>query len=141
MSTDIGEARLKKYFIFLILISTGIYIVLNILPYLWADLYADEVLELLVWNGYGSFWGADAHLYLPLIYAPVYLASRVGLIFFWRWARVLFLALVVSAPILSGFLGILVQTAIESALAYAVALSDGAILILAYFSKLSSRYK
>jgi hypothetical protein len=80
------------------------------------------------------------HPYYFIVYAVLYVASRIGLIFFKKWARVSFLFIVLLGVTSSPFLGVSVQASFESLLGYVVVLSDGAILALIYFSKLADEY-
>jgi hypothetical protein len=64
----------------------------------------------------------------------------VGLWQFKSWARFVLLAIILASAFLTGLGGVAVRLPFEAVLEYAVALMDGAILTMAYFSPLNSKF-
>jgi hypothetical protein len=88
--------------------------------------------------------GRDAWLTPPYyfwwIIQFLWAAAAIGLFFFLRWARTLFLFLNVYSVV--GFVagGLVIQTGLQAALFHLVNLADGAVLFMAYLSTIASRF-
>jgi len=74
------------------------------------------------------------------LFLLLWVAAAIGLWQFNRHARLGFLLLTATSVALTALGGVAVQLPFEEVLEYAVALMDGAILAMAYFSPLKGRF-
>ena len=124
--------KLTEIFRGLILVSTFLYVVYLLLPFVPANWYSDSTLELL------SFSGSDAILDIPVpIYHAISLAwllTAVGMYFYIPIARSAFVWLyVITVPIdIVG--GVVVTPGLDMAILSLSTLLDGAIIAIAYLT-------
>lgn len=109
------------------------------MPFFDASFYSEEARTLL------GFDGLDARFEPGVIFSSAVFVLGIGLpalmYFFVRWARTAFLIMCVGYPLVNLFLGFRVMTPIEGLFAEWIAVADGAILAIAYFTSVASRFK
>lgn len=124
-----------RIFQFLVIISGVLYIAWYLLPYTQKN-FPPNIQDLLDWGGYGSI-ALTQH---PLFYfsmGTAKLISTLGLFLFLSWGRWLLLAVVTISIALVPFSGMAVASPLDSFVGSLAALTDGAILALAFFSPIS----
>lgn len=130
---------MKNLFRYIVAISTLLFLILWLLPffdYLWLS---EEELSLLAATGYGSYIPNHPVIFWGLFVSWV--AASLGLFFFIPFARTAFLVLVVVSSIANFFWGFRVDTPLSIGIAGLVALSDGAIIAMAYLTSVSSYFE
>jgi hypothetical protein len=130
--------NMKSLFRYIVAISTALFVVLWLLPffdYLW--LSPDE-LDLAAAAGFGSYIPSHIAIYWSLFIA--WLATSIGLFFFFPIARTSFLILLVVTAIASFFSGFSVMTPLSAGISGIVILSDGIIITMAYFTSVSKHF-
>ena len=76
---------------------------------------------------------------IPLIIAA--LVSRIGLLFFWRWARPLYLITLIADVLLTPLFGVCVDSGWSRMLEAAAVVISGVVLSLVYWSPLRILYE
>ena len=130
---------MDKLYKFLIVFGSISYVIWFFQPYNIPEIYDVRVFELLGETGYGSvdiLWNPIVYILLIL-----YLLSAVGMWFYIKVARNIFLLLQIVYVALAFIGGVVVQSPIDSAVYHLIVLSDGALLFMAYFSSISERYE
>jgi hypothetical protein len=84
---------------------------------------------------HGLFYG------FALLFFGAYVVATIGLYFFKSWSRRLYLISTAVGYLLTPFLGPIVEPAIATAINYLVSLIGGMILVVIYFTPLSSRFE
>lgn len=133
-----NKQAMENIFRIIIASSTILFIILCFLPYFDYFWLSDEELQILSYDGWGSelpnnlffIWG----LFLTWI------SISIGLFFFVPIARTAFLILLVFSVILTFFWGIRIHTPLSVLLSGIISMSDGAILIMLYFTSVSSKF-
>ncbi|MEW6415171.1 MAG: hypothetical protein AB1482_07940 [Pseudomonadota bacterium] len=124
-----------RIFQFLVIISAVFYLAWYLLPYMQRN-FPPHIQDLLDWGGYGSI----AFTQHPLFYLSIgaaKLVSTLGLFLFLSWGRWLLLAVVAISIAMVPFSGMAVAPPLDSFVGSLVALTDGAILGLAFFSPIA----
>jgi hypothetical protein len=103
-------------------------------------LYQDIESALGQYNGFGAVLPVHQPLYYGTWFG-LWLIASVALIFLQNWARYLFLWLYALDVVLLLFSGFTVQGPVENSLTQLIAVLDGAILAMAYFSPLAEYFK
>jgi hypothetical protein len=85
--------------------------------------------------------GSGLSLVVVSLFLVAWLASQIGLFLFKRWGRTLSLYFTLAEFTLRAFQGPTLSSALESTLLDTTMLLWGAILALAYFSTVSSRFE
>jgi hypothetical protein len=103
-----------------------------------AALFGADMAAVLAHNGRDAWVTPPFHFWLILQF--LWAATAVGLFFFLRWGRTLFLFLNLYTVV--GFVagGLVIQTGLQAAVLYLVNLADGAVLFMAYLSAVASRF-
>lgn len=122
----------------LIIFSTGVYVFSYFLPYFDYQFYPQDVNDLLNQDGYGSLIIINELMGYVILSIGVLLP--VMMFFFIPGSRQLFLISVLVFLILNLALGVRILTGLEVMLAGIVAMSDGAILAIAYLTPISSKF-
>ena len=133
---------MERIYRVLIVFTTIAYLVWFFQPYNSDIFYSEGVAQLLRSDGFG---GADILLRysveLGWLLLSLYLVSAVGMFYFIRAARTLFLYLIVASLLLKLFLGVSVQSNIDYFLIQLTMMVDGIILYMSYFSSVAKRYQ
>lgn len=128
-----------RFFQMLVVSSTVIYIIWFFLPY-WSGHLSEDEYRLTEFAGYGAILPVHHVLYYSAWFG-FWLISALGLFFFQNWARHLYLALSLLSLVTAPFSGFLVQTPVDTLLANANLLLDGALLAVAYLTPLAASFK
>jgi len=129
---------MKNIFRFILVTSAILMIIFWVYPYLNIVEYSEKESTLLTYAGFESLIPHSNILYWSIL--CVWLIICVALYFFIPIARTVFLAMVVLEVVTSLFFGYLVLTPVEATLLHLLTLSDGALLIIAYFTSVSSEF-
>ena len=121
-----------------LVMSTAIFAVTYWLPAFDSAFYSEDTLTMRQWDGWGAVLPAIPLLNIALFIAGV--AIPAFMFFFVSWSRAAFLVLTVGYALLGLGWGVRVATPADAFLGEVVALFDGAILTLAYFSSLAPRF-
>ncbi len=126
----------------LVLFSTVAYVVWFFQPYNSDIFYSEGIVYLLRSDGFG---GADTLLRysveLGWLLLALFVASAVGMFYFMRPARTLFLCLILASLLLKLFFGVSVQSHIDHFLIQLILMTDGVILYMSYFSSVAIRFR
>jgi hypothetical protein len=129
----------EKVYRYSIVHTAAIYVAVLILPFNWPLIYSNEVIEKIVWSN-----GAGAIVYIPiaLFYtiSALYMISLIGLIFYKRWAKYVFISLTGFVLIANLGQGVFSQGPLESFGNQALSLIDGFIVALIFYSPISERF-
>lgn len=129
---------MDKFFKSLILVSTISYTLWFFQPYNTAVILDQDTLTALEWVGFG---GNYYYLfYVSYLFLIFYIVSAIGMLIYLNWARTLFIVLTIASILLSPLAGLSVSTTIDSILGNIIGLCDGAIIFMAYFSSVSSKF-
>ena len=132
--------KLQHIYKVLVLVSLAMYLIWTFFRNLFWDYYSDEMQSLLGVTGYGSVipWTEQVFAFLLFINILCY----VGLLLLRKWAIWLLIGVdVVVLLVLAPFGGVEVSSPIERISGSILLLSDGAIISLALFSELKSRFR
>ncbi len=125
----------------LIIISNVAFIVWFFLPLYSHKLYTYDVQKLLDANAFNAL---DIllrfNVEINYINLALYLISAVGMYFFIRKARTLFLVLTIFTFITPLFAGVSVQSPIDVVLNNVTLMADAAILYMSYYSSVASKF-
>jgi len=117
-----------------------LYAAVLILPFIWPEFYTSEQIERIVWSN-----SVGAIIYIPtsIFYsiAVLYFISLVGLVFYQRWARFVFLSLTILVLFMGLGQGVFSQGPLDAFLNQMLSLLDGLVLALVFFSDLSQKFK
>lgn len=129
---------MRRLFRWLVAISTGLFVLTWLLPFFDYHWLNAEELDILSWSGYGTILPSNDVIYWVLFIA--WLIISVGLWFFISIARKAFLFLIIATSIASFFWGFNIHTPIENGIRNIVLMTDGAILVMAYFTSISNEF-
>jgi len=129
---------MKKVFKLIIVISLALQFVWLLLPLSWEYMYQGEQLGLLKWHTYGAL--IDASSLIPYFIFTIYIVSSAGLFFLKKWGRILFLCLTIFSILSTPIWGLSVTPALDNSIGYIVSLCDGAILTIAYLTRLAAEF-
>jgi len=123
----------------LVVVATGLYVVL-VVSYFWAaDLFGPDVAAVLAHSGRGASVQFPEYTWLVLLVA--WIVASAALLFFVRWSRECFVALLVFSIVSTALGGIQINAGAQEALMEVVALADGAIVFMAYFSSVARCFR
>ena len=123
----------------LVCVSTALYVVF-VVSYFWAaELFGTDVAAVLAHSGRGASVTFPEYTWLVLLGAWILVA--VGLLLFVRWSREAFVALSVFSIFSTALGGIQINAGPQEALKEVIALADGAIVFMAYFSSVARRFR
>jgi len=121
-----------------IIISMALYAVWFLLPNAGLPL-SNEIHSIMEWNFYNEIVSIPA--VINWIMFLLFNMASIGMLFFKRECRDLFLILMIGSFILTPLRGVSVMTAIDASIGYYITIIDGFILALAYYSELSDNFK
>lgn len=124
-----------RVFQFLVIISAVFYLAWYLLPYTQRS-FPPHIQDLLDWGGYGSI-ALTQHPLFYLSIGAAKLLSTLGLFLLHSWGRWLLLTTVAISIIMIPFSGMAVAPPLDGFVGSLVALTDGAILALAFFSPIA----
>ncbi len=127
--------NIKIIFRALIIVPVLLMLVYYFLPtveYLW--LSCDEI-NLLEADGFNAFIPKNYIIFI--VYMIIWLIVSVGLLFFIRWFRIVYIVFTVISMILILFLGNRISAPVETVVMFLITLSVGGVLALMYSSSLS----
>lgn len=130
---------MKEIFRYIVIGSMILYLIWFAMPYTWGYFYGREQLNLLSWANYGARFDIEGPI--PYIVILAYMVVSIGLVLLKKWARTAFLALTVGSVVLSGIWGFRVSPPLDAALGDIMAMSDGAILTMAYLTRLGGEFE
>ena len=126
---------MDKIFRTIVVTSAILFLIVTLLPfidYLWLT---NDQLELLAYDGWDSIIPNNQFIYWLL--TIIWLIISVGLFFFIRIARTAFLIMQITVFIASFFWGIRISSPEVTAINGLIAISDGAILVMAYLTSVA----
>ena len=123
-------------FRYLVLGNAALFILYVVLPMLGIIELEQQEYDLLSYSGYG---GSIPEI-VGWVQLILWLVSAVGLYLFQNWARTLFLVLIVFDAFSIFLGGYVVLMPLEAFMANLIAIADGAILVLAYFTTVSKEF-
>ena len=130
---------MRSIFSTIVILALALFAVSFFMPLAYEYLYAYEAHGGLQWTGFGAKITLDGPVLY--IYGLFYLTASVGLLLFKRWARTLFLLLVLVSVACTPFLGLSVVGGYEALVSYILVLAQGAILALVYLSGIGSEFE
>jgi hypothetical protein len=130
---------MKRLFIGLVVANFAVYVIWFSMPYISGHLYDTETLDALSWSGHGAT--IPRIDFLPFAFLLAFGLTTIGLVFLRKWGRTGFLILTVFSLFYLLGSGLNVQTEFDSFLGYFVNLSDGAILTMAFLTRLSNEFE
>ena len=133
------EIDRTKLFRRLVVISTILFVILWMMPYVDYNWLSKDEARLANSDGYGSYIPKTPVIYLANFI--VWLMLSVGLFFYMPIARTGFLVCIVVSLVADFFWGFKVYAPYEVALSGIVTLSDGAILVMAYLTSVSDKFE
>lgn len=139
-----ARVRLVRMFRVFVVLATAAYIFWFFFPYLSPFLANALYQEIQSTLGHYNGFGAALPVNHPLYYGTwfgLWLIASVSLMLFQNWARHLFLWLYAFAVVLMPFSGFTVQGPVENLLSQLIAVLDGAILAMAFFSPLAEHFR
>jgi hypothetical protein len=122
----------------LVLISTVLFVVIGIMPFLNHLWLTPDQLHVLSYDGAGSLIPAHPMLYWGQL--VLWTAISIGLFFFLSVARTAFLVLNVITIVATFFWGFRIIPPEAAGLGGIVQMADGAILMMAYFTSVAERF-
>jgi hypothetical protein len=131
--------NLNFFYRALLIVSTIGFLILWFLPYTNYSNSSEYELSLLSGNSYESILPNNDLIYWSLF--AIWMILSIGLYFYKKIARALFLIMIIVTSLANFFWGYRVFTPLEAGLVNAISISDGAILVLVYFSALNSRFQ
>ena len=129
---------MKAIFRNLVAISTALFVFLWLVPFFDYHWLNEEELTILSASGYGSLIPESQLLYWFLFVA--WIVISIGLWLFIDVARTAYLYLLVATSVASFFWGFNIFTPYENGIQNIVTLSDGAILVMAYFTSINNEF-
>lgn len=136
--TDGGQ-RVEIAFRLLVYCLIGLSLMYIFVP--WDRFYGSAEDAVMSWAGYGSLVGVRAGVLIGSAFTLLYFVAYVGMLFYSMWARRLLLLLVFAGPVMTLFQGLSVQSNWQASAGYSMSLLEGALIAIAYFSPLSSRFR
>ena len=122
----------------LVIASAVTYTAWFFIPFAWGYLYDYSILDLLVWNSFGSKVNVNGPI--PYIVGLVYVASYFGLLSYKPWGRTLFVVLAIFNIVSTPLWGLQVVGTYDASLGYLVSVLDGAIITMAYLTSVSREF-
>jgi phosphoglycerol transferase MdoB-like AlkP superfamily enzyme len=130
---------MTTFFRALLIASTVGFAFVYWMPFFDSSFYSEKARSLLSHDGLGAWFEPGA------VFTSVVFILGVGLpvlmYFFISWARTAFLIMCAGYPLVNLSLGFRVMTPIEGVFSEWIALADGAILAIAYFTSVASRFE
>ncbi len=126
-------------FRYLVSISATLYVVFWIFPYLDYKWLNEDELTILSANYYGSIIPLNDFVDWGLFVAWIIL--YIGLWFYIRAARIAFLIFAAITSVANFFWGFSVMTSYEFAIQNVLAMAEGAMLVMAYFTSVRSEFE
>ncbi len=126
-------------FRYLVSISAILYVVFWIFPYLDYKWLNEDELTILSANYYGSIIPLNDFVDWGLFVAWIIL--YIGLWFYIRAARTAFLIFAAITSVANFFWGFSVMTSYEFAIQNVLAMAEGAMLVMAYFTSVRSEFE
>lgn len=130
---------MRELFRWIVVVSTGLFVLVWLLPFFDYRWLNQDELDVLSCAGQGSVLPSNVFIYWGLF--VLWLIVSIGLWFFVAAARTAFLSLLIITSIASFFWGPSIRTPLETGIGNIVMMSDGAILVMAYFTSISSEFK
>lgn len=132
------RGAMEKVFRTIVVINLAAFLIWFFQPYGYLTITDKSVMDALAWNGYGG--NEILNQYIPWCFLAVSLICAVGLYFYLNFARILFALMVLSALLLSPFMGLNIGTGIDTFFHTLINLLDGIILFMSYFSSISNKF-
>jgi hypothetical protein len=131
----------KNVFKILLCINFIVYLLWFFFPFFWMDVYSYEIVKALNWSGYEAFLDATTRTIIAYSFFIIYIIAFIGVYFFKKWARNLFLITLIISISLTLFYGTYVAGIYEVMLAEILNISDGMLIAMMYFSNLKNNFK
>ena len=125
-------------FRYLVVISSVLFVAYWSLPYVDYNWLTEEELRLIGADGYGSIFPISLFIYWSMF--VIWLTLSIGLFFYVRIARTGFLVFIIVSTCASFFWGFRVLAPYEIVIGNIIGFSDGAILAMAYFTSVDSKF-
>lgn len=106
----------------------------------WGLAYDQESIAALVWLGYGAILSEQTIGFISYVVVFLYSLAYIGLFYFYRPARTIYLLLIIVNGLFMPAYGLLVQSGFENMLIYFITIGDGFIIAMAYFTNISKRF-
>jgi len=130
---------MNKLFNYLVITVIALYAAFIALPFYWHHLYEGETLIAMQWNGWGSL--IEPNGIIAWSFAMLNFIALIGLIYFKKWARTLFLVITISTGLISPAFGLIVAAGIDAIVGYYISISYGIIVTMSYFTSVSNEFK
>ena len=128
---------MREHFKNIVLANFIIYVIWFLIPYVDINLSQDEY-DALSWSGLGAIY--EGSVYIDYAFFLIYGITTLGLIYFKYWSRPLFLIVSISDFVFSSISGVAVILPVDGTVGYLLTLTDGAILYMLYFTKISQKF-
>ena len=122
----------------LIISSIILSVIYWVLPYFDSYWHTDEELQLLAYSGFNSILQTNSIVYWGMLAVGIIL--NIGLFFYMKLARTLFVPVLAIYSILGVFWGIQVVSPYETVIGGMLNIIDGALIVIVYFTSLSLRF-
>ena len=129
---------MRKIFQMIVIVSTIIYVVFWFWPTMGLEQLSEIEFRLVQYQGYEAIMPV-----IPILswsQFVLWLSASVGLLFFIKAARTLFLILCLIEFVILPLSGYVVFTAFESLMVHILSMADGAILAMAYLTSISGGF-
>jgi hypothetical protein len=127
-----------KFYRALVIISTMSYLLFVGVGYVDSSFLSKDELDLLSWGGYGAI--IQMPLFLHWFLVGIWVPLAIGMCLFKPLARKIYLWLAITFILANPFFGFVVSTGYESMLYQLAIFLDGAVLVMAYFTSISSEF-
>ena len=132
------KQEMTNFFRGLVLVNLIAFLVWYALPWFDEPFLSEQTINVLSWYGYEAIINVPAMINYFLLSAAVVI--EVGLCFFIRISRPLFLILIVGEILLIPFQGLHVETGISRMLGAFVGVLDGAIIVMTFLPPIGNKF-
>lgn len=132
-------SSMNSVFRVLIVLSAGLYLIWYFMPYYSEQLYSEDIIDVISWNGIGAI--LELPSWFHIVIGIAYLLTLFELLMYSNVARLLFLVFAIFFLSIAPFIGVSALTPIESMLASAMSILQGAILTMAYLTSVGAEFR
>ncbi len=129
---------MKKIFRSVVVLNIVLYVSWFLFPYTYSYWVSEMSMNVLNASGLESFFIGP--LYIYWVFFSLTLLALIGLFFFKRLSRQLFVLIIIINLSLQSFSGMSVYTGIESLLLNVINMADGALLVMMYLTSISNEF-
>ena len=129
---------MTNFFRGVVLVNLSAFLIWYVLPWFDEPYLSEQTINVLSWYGYEAIINVPPMIGYFLLSAAIVI--ELGLCFFIRISRPLFLILIIGEILLIPFLGLHVETGISRMLGEFVGVLDGAIIIMIFLPPISEKF-